>query len=102
MPIGTTVRKLETQIAIAAPVRGMQIVQAVRRTGGEFVLVSEEEIWQSLKELTGQGYYIEPTSAATTAGVEKYLAGRPKEELVVSVFTGHGLKATEKLVHLRA
>lgn len=89
-------------IAIAAPVRGMQIIQAVRETGGEFLLVSEAEIWQSLQDLTAQGYYIEPTSAATTAGVEKYLTLHPKDEQVVSVFTGHGLKATEKLAHLRA
>lgn len=87
-------------IAIAAPVRGMQIVDAVRASGGRFVTVSEAEIVASLRALGRQGYYIEPTSAATTAGVAKYVAAAPRDERIVSVFTGHGLKATEKMMKL--
>ncbi len=87
-------------IAIAAPVRGSQIVEAVRQSGGEFITVSDIQIKASLKALARQGFYIEPTAAATTAGVDKYLDGHRREELVVSVFTGHGLKATEKMTAL--
>jgi threonine synthase len=87
-------------IAIAAPIRGRQIVQAVRRSGGEFITVSDAEVKTALKSLCGRGYYIEPTSAAAAAGVEKYLAAHPRDELVVSVFTGSGLKTTEKMLAL--
>jgi threonine synthase len=87
-------------IAIAAPVRGMQIVAAVQENGGGFLTVSEAEIVASLKDICRQGFYIEPTSAATTAGVAQYLRTAPRDELIVSVFTGHGLKATEKMMKL--
>ena len=87
-------------IAIAEPVRGMQIVAAVRESGGEFLTVSDAEIGESLKAISRQGFYIEPTSAATTAGVSKYTCASARSETIVSVFTGHGLKATEKMMKL--
>lgn len=80
-------------IAIAEPVRGLQIVQAVRASGGAFLTVTEDEIHVSWKTLGMQGIFIEPTAAALAAGVVKALASIPEEQLVVSVFTGHGLKA---------
>jgi len=79
-------------IAIAAPVRGMQIVRAVHESRGTFVTVSEEEIRASLRDVCRHGAYIEPTSAAATAGAAKYLRTRGDSELAVTTFTGHGLK----------
>ncbi len=87
-------------IAIAEPVRGAQILQAVSESGGEFVTVSEEEILAALKAMSRQGHYIEPTAAATIAGAARYLPDSQPGEVIVTVFTGHGLKATEKLAHL--
>jgi threonine synthase len=87
-------------IAIAEPVRGMQIVQAVRETGGDFLTVSDTEVEASLVELSRQGAYIEPTSAATTAAAARYLVNKPPSELAVTVFTGHGLKSTEKMLKI--
>jgi threonine synthase len=87
-------------IAIAEPVRGMQIVDAVRRSGGTFITVSDAEIQQSLRAICRQGFYIEPTSAATTAGVTRYLLQAAPDECIVSVFTGHGLKSTEKMMKM--
>jgi threonine synthase len=87
-------------IAIAEPVRGMQIVEAVRESGGMFLTVSDGEIKHSLKEMTHQGFYIEPTSAATTAAVTRYAAQAAADEVIVTVFTGHGLKSTEKMMTL--
>ncbi len=84
-------------IAIARPVRGPQIVQAVRASGGTFLVVTEAEIKASLVEMSRQGFYIEPTSAATTAGVSQYLSQARADECIVSVFTGHGLKKGEKI-----
>ena len=87
-------------IAIAAPVRGMQIIEAVQASGGELITVNDDEIVKSLHTISRQGYYIEPTSAAVTAGVTQYLRSAPKDERIVTVFTGHGLKATEKMMKL--
>ncbi len=87
-------------IAIARPVRGKQIIDAVRQTKGQILVVSEGEIGKSLREICRQGYYIEPTSAAIIAGIKKYLPGSSQGEVIASVFTGHGLKATEKMLKL--
>jgi threonine synthase len=87
-------------IAIAEPVRGKQIVDAVKRSGGSFLSVQEEEVKRALR-LTGRmGFYIEPTAAAAAAGVLQYLKSSDPEETIVSVFTGHGLKATEKILKI--
>jgi threonine synthase len=51
--------------------------------------------------LCRQGFYIEPTSAAVTAGVARYCSEQAVPgEVIVSVFTGHGLKTTEKLLKM--
>jgi threonine synthase len=75
-------------------------VQAVRETGGDFLTVSDAEVEASLVELSHQGAYIEPTSAATTAVAARYLLNKPASELAVTVFTGHGLKSTEKMLKI--
>ena len=86
-------------IAIAAPIRGRQILAAVRESGGTFLAVRDDDIIRSLKAICEKGFYIEPTSAATVAGVEVYLREYTPAvgEVIVSVFTGHGLKTTEKM-----
>ncbi|MFH1639580.1 MAG: threonine synthase [Chloroflexota bacterium] len=89
-------------IAIVAPVRGGQIVAAVRHCGGGFVTVTEDEIVSALLEMGQQGYYIEPTSAATIAGLEKYLKIAPTGGIIVSTLTGSGLKETEKISRILA
>ena len=87
-------------IAIADPVRGPQILAAVRETGGHVIAVGEDEIARSLRDLCALGLYVEPTSAATTAGVSRYVRRAARGEVIVSVLTGHGLKSTEKMMAL--
>ncbi|HNQ22992.1 MAG TPA: threonine synthase [Phycisphaerae bacterium] len=86
-------------IAIAAPVRARQCLQAVRETEGRFIVVSEGEIRHALREMLTQGFFIEPTAAAAVAGLLKYNA--PNARIVVPL-TGHGLKAADKLARLAA
>ena len=74
------------------------IVEAVRQSDGDFISVTDSEIKEALKEMSKKGYYIEPTSAATIAGIKKYLQKPSFEKVIVSVFTGHGLKTTEKML----
>ena len=83
-------------IAIPLPVRGPQILEAVRESGGTIVAVSEDEIARAWEATSRQGMYIEPTSAATIAGVAQVLRDVAPGECVVSAYTGHGLKAAGK------
>lgn len=87
-------------IAIAKPVRGKQILEAIRETDGEMIAVTEKEIGLALKEVGQKGYFIEPTSAATIAGLKRYLKNKGKKDILVSTLTGMGLKATEKIAHI--
>ena len=87
-------------IAIAEPVRGKQILAAVKKSKGDMIVVDDSEIKDSLRDLCRKGFYVEPTSAATTAGLRKYLEISPSDEIIVSVLTGHGLKTTEKMLRI--
>jgi threonine synthase len=88
-------------IAIAEPLRGPQILDAVRKSNGMFLTVEESEIKGTLVEMCKRGHFIEPTSAAVVAGVKKFLwQNSGTKELIVSLFTGHGLKASEKICEL--
>ena len=80
-------------IAIAKPARGMEIIEAVQKTNGKILCVNEAEIMNTHKLMSKRGYCIEPTSAAVIAGIYKYLRTGNKKETIVSIFTGHGLKA---------
>ena len=84
-------------IAIAEPVRGKQALEAVKKSGGSFLSVNDGEVKRSLRFASQKGFYLEPTAAATLAGVFQYLRNSDPEEIIVSTFTGHGLKATEKI-----
>jgi threonine synthase len=87
-------------IAIPNPIRAMQMVDAIRATGGCIVTVTEKEILQTWKFLCSKGFYVEPTSAATIAGVNNYANGLNHTENIFSVFTGSGLKSTEKILQI--
>ncbi len=88
-------------IAIAAPIRGRQILQAVRATGGALLTVSEIELRETLARLHARGFYVEPTSAAAIAGAAKWAARAAPGDRIASVLTGHGLKATDSIAALR-
>jgi threonine synthase len=85
-------------IAIAEPVRGRQILEAIQRTDGEILAVTEKEIGMALKEMGRKGHFVEPTSAATIAGLKRYLKKKRRRETVVSTLTGTGLKSVGKML----
>lgn len=99
------IQKQETMaegISCSQPVRGRRQVEAIRRSGGTAVAVSEAEIAQGLWSLARQGIYVEPTSATAAAALghlrsSGFLTG---SEDVVVCLTGSGLKATDKIVAL--
>jgi len=97
----SAVPAIETQetiaegVAIAAPVRGKEIVDIVRETKGEVLAVTDEEVEKALVVLGRKGFYVEPTSALPVAAYLKYSDVRSGS--VVAPLTGHGIKATEKM-----
>jgi threonine synthase len=88
--------------SITHPVRLKPVLEAIRRSNGATVTVSEQEIITALHELASTGLYAEPTSAIAAAALTKLLAAEiitPNETTVV-VLTGSGLKATQRMGEL--
>ncbi|MCF8428611.1 MAG: threonine synthase [Bacteroidia bacterium] len=79
-------------IAIQNAPRAKQILNAVKATSGIFIKVNDTETKNAWIKIASMGNYIEPTSAATIAGLEKYIVGS-FDETIVSLFSGHGLKS---------
>ncbi len=88
--------------SIAAPVRGREVLAAIRHSGGQTVAVSEAEIVDAFHALARHGLYAEPTSAVAVAGARRLIASGvigPGEETVI-LLSGSGLKATETIARL--
>jgi threonine synthase len=89
-------------IASAKPTRVVEVLRAVRESGGAVVAVEEAEIVEALRALAHRGLYVEPTSAAAAAGLTRLQASgaiRPSETTVL-VLTGSGLKASAAIGEL--
>ncbi|MCK4298282.1 MAG: pyridoxal-phosphate dependent enzyme, partial [Planctomycetes bacterium] len=83
-------------ISIAQPVRGRQILAAVRETGGAVLAVSDEETLRARDQLAQRGLYVEPTSAAAIAALLQLRGLIGLEEITVVPLTGTGLKSQAK------
>lgn len=82
-------------IRIGAPASWKKALRAVRDSGGAMLAVSDHEILRAQRLLAArEGIFAEPASSASVAGLVK--ASRSKwftrDESVVCVVTGHGLK----------
>jgi len=101
-----TILKKETiaeGISSAFPIRGSKVLSAVKDSDGAIIAVEEREIWESLQKVSKLGFYIEPTSAAATAGLSQLInkgSIKPTDSTVV-ILTGFGLKATDKIKILK-
>jgi threonine synthase len=81
-------------IRITEPVHAPDVEQALARTGGSVVTVSDDSILDAWRLLAHEeGLFCEPASAAGVAGVAA--AGLEPGSRVVCVITGHGLKDPE-------
>ena len=80
-------------IAIAAPMRGGQILSAIRELGGVIVQAQEYEINPTGRGLAYSGIFVEPTSAATLAGVKSWMKATGFDGSVVVPMCGAGLKS---------
>ncbi|MDA8266858.1 MAG: threonine synthase [Actinomycetota bacterium] len=87
-------------LAIGNPADGWYALDAVRRSGGAFASVTDDEIIDGIRLLARtEGIFAETAGGVTIASLAKLAAQgvvRP-EEKVVAYITGHGLKTVEAL-----
>jgi threonine synthase len=88
-PAGELQATIAEGICVADPPRSVQILDAVRRSGGDLLTVSEEAIEAAREELARGGLFVEPTSAVAHAALPS--VPTPRDGIVV-VVTGSGLK----------
>ena len=81
-------------IRVARPPRGGQVLDAVRRSGGAVLTVSDDELWQAHTALARHGVYAEPTSAVAMAGLGalRESGQLAPSDIVVVPITATGLK----------
>ncbi len=87
-------------LAIGNPADGYYALQAVRRSGGAFGAVSDEEILEGIGLLARtEGIFCETAGGVTIATLAKLAAAGVvrRDERVVAIVTGHGLKTVEAL-----
>lgn len=94
---------IATAIRIGSPVSWKKAVNAIRDSGGTAETVTDEEILEAQKMLARvEGIFVEPASASSIAGLIKLLKNGviDKNERVVCVTTGHGLKDPDTAVKM--
>ena len=92
-----------TAIRIGAPVSWKKALKAIRESGGTAETVTDEEILSAQKLLArGEGLFVEPASASSIAGLIKLVENGTidKDERIVCVTTGHGLKDPDTAVKM--
>jgi threonine synthase len=92
-----------TAIRIGAPVSWKKAVNAIRDSHGTAETVTDEEILDAQKILARvEGIFVEPASASSIAGLKKLVKNGviSKDERVVCVTTGHGLKDPDTAVKM--
>ena len=84
------------------PIRTQKILNAISETNGAFTIVDDQEIKDGIRVLAAKGIFVEPTSAVIVGAFNKFVeSGIISEgDLTVSILTGTGLKATDKLINL--
>jgi threonine synthase len=94
---------IATAIRIGAPVSWKKAVNAIRFSRGTAETVTDEEILEAQKTLSRlEGLFVEPASASSIAGLKKLVEKGEidKDERIVCVTTGHGLKDPDVAVQM--
>jgi len=92
-----------TAIRIGAPVSWKKALKAIRESGGTAETVTDAEILSAQKMLARvEGLFVEPASASSIAGLIKLVENGviDKDERIVCVTTGHGLKDPDTAVKM--
>jgi threonine synthase len=103
--LGKPVEKPETiatAIRIGNPASWKQAVLAKEESGGVIDTVSDKEILDAYYLLScEEGIFVEPASAASVAGLIKYLKKdffKKHNQTIVCILTGHGLKDPDRAI----
>jgi threonine synthase len=86
---------IASAIRIGAPLSWKKAIRAMRESGGMAETVADGEILEAQKMLARhEGLFVEPASASSIAGLKKMIENGKidKDEVIVCVATGHGLK----------
>ncbi|MFF5264888.1 pyridoxal-phosphate dependent enzyme [Actinomadura viridis] len=99
---GPRVPTIAEGASIATPVRLPETVEAIRRSGGAAVAVTEDQIRTAVRKLASRGLYAEPTSGVAAAALDRFLADGTigPDQTTVVILTGTGLKSAEKMATL--
>jgi threonine synthase len=92
-----------TAIRIGAPVSWKKAMNAIRESHGIAETVTDTQILDAQKTLARvEGLFVEPASASSIAGLKKLVENGEidKDECVVCVTTGHGLKDPDTAVKM--
>jgi len=82
-------------IAVGVPRAGVWAMQALKKSSGVAVAVTDEEILEAIHLIgTTTGVFAEPAAASSIAGLKRLVADRivGEDERVVALITGNGLK----------
>ncbi|MCD4653638.1 pyridoxal-phosphate dependent enzyme, partial [bacterium] len=88
-------KTIADSICVGEPREGIRALKAVRKTGGEFIRVSDEQIRSAFRKLPLEaGIFGEPAAATAYAGLkESVVNGNLNKKASAAVFiTGSGLK----------
>jgi threonine synthase len=99
----STPETIATAIRIGAPVSWKKAINAIRDSGGTAETVTDEEILEAQKTLSRlEGLFVEPASASSIAGLKKLVENGDvdKNERIVCVTTGHGLKDPDVAIRM--
>jgi threonine synthase len=86
---------LADSISVDLPRDGVRAVRAVRETGGEYVVVTDDEILAAMRDLArGAAVFAEPAGSTAYAGLIKaaHNGAVSADETIVVINTGNGLK----------
>ncbi len=98
---------IATAIRIGNPASWIQAVAAKKESKGAIDYVTDREILTAYKLLASlEGVFVEPASAASVAGVLKYvrqgyfkrIISKKKKIKIVCILTGHGLKDPDRVI----
>jgi threonine synthase len=82
-------------LCVKRPTYAKLAIDAIKKSGGTFLIVSENEIIDAIKQLARtEGIYAEPAAACALAGLKRLYEDKlvDKDERVIYIVTGAGLK----------
>ena len=94
-------KTIASAIRIGSPVNWKRAMMAIKDSNGKSETVTDEEIISAQRLLARkEGIFIEPASASSIAGLKKLieLGAIDKNEEIVCVATGHGLKDPDSAI----